>query len=76
MAVGITTITNVSKQVVPILVNAISASDASSSSNIPAGKAEQMQIAPNSEFSIETRRIDLGQLEQLKRAGLIIYTNR
>lgn len=76
MATSLTTITNISKQNIPILVDSISNSAASTGSDIPASRAEQMQIAPGAEFSIESRRLDKGQLEQLRRLGLITYVVR
>lgn len=76
MAVSLTTITNISKQIVPVLVNNIALSSASAGSDIPAARAEQMSIAPGSEFSIESRRLDTAQLEQLRRLKLITFVVR
>jgi len=76
MAISLTTITNLSKQIVPILISNIALSSASSGSDIAASKAEQIQIAPGAEFSIESRRTDQGQLEQLQRMQLITYVIR
>ncbi len=74
MAAALTTITNTSKQIVPILVNAIASDKANANSDIAANVAQQMQIAPGAETTIETKRIDLGQLDQLRRKGLLTYT--
>lgn len=68
-----TTITNVSNQIVPILINSISASDASSSSTIPASRAEQLSMQPGSKITVETVRISIGQLEQLRKKNVITY---
>lgn len=76
MTVSLTTITNISKQVVPILVNNIPTTDAAAGSDIPSATASQMPIAPGAEFSIESRRLDQGQLEQLRRLGLLTYVVR
>jgi len=76
MATSLTTITNVSKQVVPILVNSIPTANAASGSDIPSATASQMPIAPGAEFSIESRRLDQGQLEQLRHLGLLTYVVR
>ncbi len=76
MATSLTTITNISRQTVPILVNNIDSSDSSAGSDIPAARAEQMQITPGAEFSIESRRVDSAQLEQLRRLRLITFVVR
>lgn len=76
MASNLTTITNKSKQVVPILIDDIGLTDANTSSDIGPTRAEQMQIAPGSEVEIETSRVDVGQLEQLQRLGLITFVAR
>lgn len=74
MATAITTITNISQQVVPILVNEILASKASTSSDVASNVANQMQIAPGSQVTIETQRLDTGQLERLRGMKLITFT--
>lgn len=76
MAASLTTITNISKQIVPILVNSISATIASDNSDIPAARSEQVKLAPGEEFSVESKRIDNAQLEQLRRLNLITYIVR
>lgn len=75
MATALTTITNISKQAVPVLVNEITLSSANANSDIAAATASQMSIPPGSQVSLETRRLDLGQLEQLRRLGLITFTS-
>ena len=74
MATALTTITNISKQVVPILVNEISLSTANSLSNITPATASQMAIPPGAQVTLETQRLDQGQLEQLRRLRLITFT--
>ena len=71
---AVITITNISKQVIPILVNEIATSDASSTSDIAPSVAQQMQIAAGAQVTIETIRVDVGQLDQLRRKKLISYS--
>lgn len=75
-AANLTTITNISKQVVPILVGSVPLNFSNASSDITSRNASQMQIAPGAEFSVETRRVDLAQLDQLRRLNLITYVSR
>lgn len=74
MAVSLTTITNSSSQVVPILINSIDPGDANANANIPANEARQLALPPGSETRIETQRIDLAQLQKLRDLQLISYT--
>ena len=67
MATNLTTITNISKQVVPILVNATTLASAQAGSDLAETRAEQTAIAPGAELNIESNRVDIGQLEQLQR---------
>jgi hypothetical protein len=76
MASNLTTVTNKSQQVVPILINEVSLANANAGSDIAATRAEQMSIPPGSEVEIETSRVDVGQLEQLQRLGLISFVSR
>lgn len=73
---ALTSITNVSKQVVPILVDAISLANADAGSDIAAGTAQQMQIPPGAEVELESSRVDLAQLEQLQRLRLLTFVAR
>lgn len=75
MAAALTTITNVSQQVVPILVDDIATNKANSSSNLSAQTASQLQIPPGSQVKIETQRLDVGQLERLQVLKLITFTS-
>jgi len=74
MATSTTTITNISNQVIPILVSSIAQVDASASSNLGPLVAEQVAIAAGAQLVIESARTDVGQLEQLRRKRLISYT--
>lgn len=76
MASNITTITNTSNQLIPILVNNIALESALVGSDLTATRAEQTMIAPGAELNIETTRVDIGQLEQLQRFGLITFVSR
>lgn len=73
MATATTTITNISNQVVPILIDSITSADAAANSTIPASRSQQLQISAGSKIVIETQRVSLGQLEQLRRMNVIIY---
>lgn len=76
MASNLTTITNISKQIVPILVNATTTAAVQAGSDLPETTAEQTTIPPGAELNIETNRVDIGQLEQLQRIGLITFISR
>lgn len=73
MAASLTTITNVSNQVIPILVNRISLDKANSSSDLAANQARQLSIPPGAQIKIETQRLDLGQLDRLQNLKVITY---
>jgi len=70
-----TTITNTSKQVIPVLVGSIAITDASPNSSIPPQAAEQVAIASGASLVIETGRVDIGQLTQLQNMRLISFTS-
>jgi hypothetical protein len=74
MAVSITTITNKSVQVVPLLINSTTADGVSASSDLVYTKSEQLGLQPGAQLVVETARVDAGQLEQLQRMGLISVT--
>lgn len=76
MASNITTITNVSRQLVPILVNSINATSSQAGSDLIAAKSEQTFIQPGAEINVESNRVDLAQLEQMRRNGLIRFVSR
>lgn len=70
-----TTITNISNQVIPVLVGPITLSQADPSSDIPPLSTEQVAIAAGAQLIIETGRVDVAQLDQLRRKRLISYTS-
>jgi len=73
MAVTISqvTITNVSPQVVPVLYDTIDLSK--SVSTVGYNKSGQLLVPPGGNIKLETERVDLGQLDQFRRNGLITY---
>jgi hypothetical protein len=73
MAASVYTITNNSKQVIPILVGSIPASKAADSSDVQARVGSQVSVAPGSTLTIEKIRVDIGQLDALRNRGLITY---
>lgn len=73
---ALTTITNVSSQSLPIIVNSIVATNADAGSDIAASVNKQVLLAPGRELNVETSRVDLAQLDRLRTHNLIIYTNR
>jgi hypothetical protein len=76
MATNLTTITNISKQAVPILVNATTIANVQVGSDLAETRAEQTSIAPGAELNVESNRVSLAQLEQLRRLGLITFVAR
>lgn len=74
MAVSIISITNISHQVVTILYGNTTAGD--SRSKFAYNLAGEMVIAPGASTDIEEGRVDAGQLESLKRKGLLTTTVR
>lgn len=70
-----TTITNISNQVIPILVGPIDLEQSDSGSDIPPLASEQVAVAAGSQLVIETQRVDVAQLDQLRRKRLISYTS-
>lgn len=76
MASNLTTITNISRQTIPILVNNITLAQVQPGSDLANTRAEQTFIPSSAELNIETIRIDIGQLQQLQRLNLITYVSR
>lgn len=74
MPVQLLTITNLSPQVVPILVDAIDTDKSNALSDISPTDARQMQIAPGAAVTIERQRVDLAQLDRLRGFGLLSYS--
>jgi hypothetical protein len=75
-AVALTTITNISNQVVPVLVSSIELNKANPGSSLRYDRAEQVQIAPGAQVTVETQRLDLGQLENLQKLKLLTVAAR
>ena len=73
---ALTSITNKSSQVVPILLGSIATDKADAGSDIPPSRAQQLQIPPGAEVEVETSRIDLAQLESLQNKQLITFVAR
>jgi len=76
VASNLITITNVSKQLIPILVNETTIAGIQAGSDLPETVSEQTFIPPGAELNIETNRVDIGQLEQLQRLGVIRFVSR
>jgi hypothetical protein len=70
---ALTSICNISKQVVPILINEVALESVDAGSEVASTRSEQMHLPPGSEVEIETSRIDIGQLEQLQRLQLLTF---
>lgn len=69
----LTTITNISNQVIPVLVESIDSDIASDSSDVDASLSRQVQIAAGAQLRVETARVDLAQLDRLRSYRLISY---
>lgn len=69
MAISMITITNISHQVIKVLYGTIPSGD--STSSFPYTDAGEIQIQPGAAAEIEEKRIDPGQIESLKRKGLL-----
>lgn len=76
MAANITTITNVSKQAIPILIDSIQNESAQTGSNFEASRSESTIISPGAEVNIETNRVDLAQLIKLQQLKVIRFVAR
>jgi len=70
---AITTITNTSTQTVPVLVGSIPVEKTNQSSQISALKSQPVSIAPGAKLTVETQRLDKGQIIQLSNMKLITY---
>lgn len=73
---NLTTITNISRQTIPILVNSVGAVSANVNSDIDYKVTNQTFIAPGAQVTLETVRLDEGQLQQLGKLKLITYVAR
>lgn len=75
MAIGITTVNNVSPQVISILVNEVALDRVSTASDLGAAIAASVAIPPGKSLTLETSRVDVGQLDQLRKKKLISYSS-
>ncbi len=73
MATSLITITNISNQAVPILINNILLEKSNSNSDFGYSKANQTVMAPGTQMTIEKQRIDIGQIDRLRGLGLLTY---
>lgn len=71
--IGTTAITNISKQVVPIVYSSIVA--AKSATTVPFNESGIIQLQPGKQVTIETERIDVGQLTTFATNLLITYSS-
>lgn len=66
-------ITNISKQVITILINSIEEHKANPNSNVPHNKGGVYHMTTGSSMTIELERINANQLNQLQHLGQITY---
>jgi len=64
-----TTVTNISQQIIKVLFSKIAAS--ASTTSIPPNTAGELAIVPGTQLTIETNRLDLGQIRTFQRKGLL-----
>ncbi len=74
MAANLVTISNVSKQTVPILVDSVVSTSAVAGSDLSSSTSGQLRIPPGEDLELEIARVDVAQLEQLQRLKLITFT--
>ena len=72
----ITSISNVSNQMVPIMLSKIALAKEETASDVNYNKEGALQIAPGAAVDVESVRLDDGQLINLKNLGLISTTVR
>lgn len=75
MAIGTTTVNNISPQVISILVNEVPSDRTAASSDLTPTTAASVAIPPGKSLVVETSRVDVGQLDQLRRKKLISYSS-
>lgn len=73
MATKLTTITNISNQIVPILLNDIASSKANTLSDVVASEKRQLSIIAGAQVRVESQRLDLSQLTRLRSLGLLTF---
>ncbi len=64
-------ITNVSSQLIPIMINSIEAQKANSNSSVPPAREGVYQMTAGSQMTIELQRVSANQLERLQNLGQI-----
>lgn len=74
MAAKLTTITNVSNQPIPVLVNETTTAGVNASSNLAKTVQGQITIPAGKQLVVETARVDLAQLERLRQLNLITFS--
>jgi hypothetical protein len=72
----LTCITNISLQVVPVMLSSIALSKADSGSSVAYNKDGALSIPPGQQIDVESSRLDDGQLVQLRTMNLITTTIR
>jgi len=73
---NITTITNISNQSIPILVNSIGYASVNVNSDLKPEVTNQTFVTPGAQLSLETVRLDEAQLQQLSKLKLITFVSR
>lgn len=71
---SIITITNISNQNVQVNYGTIPAQKASENSELPPSKSGQLSMQSGSSIRLETKRVSIGQLDQLRRKRLLTYS--
>lgn len=74
MAQTLINITNVSNQLVELLYGAIDSDN--NTSDIAASRSGLMKLKAGASIELEIPRVDAGQLENLRKLGVITYTKR
>ena len=67
-------ITNISKQLITIIINKIDSQKANTNSNIPVDQNGVYQMVAGSTIQVELQRVNVSQLIQLQNMGQIKYT--
>ncbi len=67
-------ITNISPQLITIIINKIDPQKANTNSNVPANQEGVYQMVAGSTIQVELQRVNFGQLNQLQNLGQIKYT--
>tara|TARA_R110000751_G_C13716069_1_gene474938 strand:- start:631 stop:855 length:225 start_codon:yes stop_codon:yes gene_type:complete len=73
---ALVTISNVSNQTVPILVEKTTLANSDAQSDISYFKSESTHLQPGTDLTVEAIRVDLAQLDQQRRLGSISFVQR